>query len=109
MQTALDECARWLDESRSAVAFTGAGVSTESGIPDFRSPGGVWATSQPVYYDDFVSRAEARQEYWRQKADFHQEYVAAEPNVAHEALARWESSGRLVGLITQNIDGLPRD
>lgn len=81
-------------------------MSTESGIPDFRSPGGVWATSQPVYYDEFLASASARQEYWRQKSVSHQDFIRAEPNVGHRTLAAWQRAGRLHGLITQNIDGL---
>jgi NAD-dependent deacetylase len=100
------QIADWLAESRGAVAFTGAGISTESGIPDFRSPGGVWATSQPVYFDDFLSSAAARQEYWRQKSLTHIEFEKAQPNAGHRALARWEQQGRIAGIITQNIDGL---
>lgn len=98
--------AGWLSTARSAVAFTGAGISTESGIPDFRSPGGIWATSQPVYYDEFLRSAAARQEYWRQKAVSHRDFIAATPNAGHRMLARWEQAGRLRGVITQNIDGL---
>ena len=98
--------AGWLIEADRAVAFTGAGISTESGIPDFRSPGGVWATSQPVYFDEFLRSAEARWEYWRQKAESHRDMAKAEPNIAHKTLARWESIGKLRGVITQNIDGL---
>ena len=63
----LHEVARWLASAESAVAFTGAGISTESGIPDFRSPGGVWSKSQPVMYQDFLASASARHEYWRKK------------------------------------------
>jgi NAD-dependent deacetylase len=101
------QIAAWLAESpQPAVAFTGAGISTESGIPDFRSPGGVWATSTPVYYDEFLASAEARYEYWRQKAITHREFSAASPNAGHRVLARWEAAGVLRGVITQNIDGL---
>ena len=96
----------WLMTARRAVAFTGAGVSTESGIPDFRSPGGVWAKSQPVMYQDFVARADARLEYWRQKSESHASMFQADPNVTHRALARWEELGLLRGVITQNIDEL---
>jgi NAD-dependent deacetylase len=96
----------WLNEARSAVAFSGAGISTESGIPDFRSPGGVWATSQPVYYDEFLRSADARQEYWRQKAISHENFADAQPNAGHRQLAAWERAARLRGVITQNIDGL---
>jgi len=98
--------AQWLAESQSAVAFTGAGISTASGIPDFRSPGGVWATNQPVYFDDFVSSAKARQEYWRQKAIAHRDFADARPNAGHHVLARWEQTGKLRAVVTQNIDGL---
>jgi NAD-dependent deacetylase len=96
----------WLAEAEQAVAFTGAGISTESGIPDFRSPGGVWATSQPVYFDEFMSSASARQEYWRQKAATHDGFMNSEPNAGHQVLAQWERQGRLRAVITQNIDGL---
>jgi len=102
----LAEVADWLQASSCTVAFTGAGISTESGIPDFRSPGGVWATSQPVYFDDFVASDDARREYWRQKSIAHRDFADAEPNVGHRILAKWEQSGRLEKIITQNIDGL---
>jgi len=106
MPDAHQSLAGWLHESRSTVAFTGAGISTESGIPDFRSPGGVWATSQPVYFDDFVRSATARYEYWRQKSVSHRDFSDATPNAAHRVLSQWEASGILRGVITQNIDGL---
>lgn len=96
----------WLMTSKSAVAFTGAGVSTESGIPDFRSPGGVWAKSQPVLFHDFIRYPESRFEYWRQKAESHEAMFRASPNATHKALARWEELGLLRGIITQNIDEL---
>ena len=98
--------ARWLQESTMNVAFTGAGISTESGIPDFRSPGGVWAKYQPVYFDAFLSDADARLEYWRQKVEAHTEIARAEANDAHRVLAKWEANGHLHGVISQNIDGL---
>jgi NAD-dependent deacetylase len=106
MQTEAETIARWLTEANSVVAFSGAGISTESGIPDFRSPGGVWSKTQPVYFDDYLRCEESRKEYWRQKAQTHPEFMEADPNVAHNALARWEHSGLLHGVITQNIDGL---
>lgn len=98
--------ARWLLEARSAVAFTGAGISTESGIPDFRSPGGIWAQTQPVYFDEFLASAEARNEYWRQKSICYRDFGKAEPNAGHRVLAGWEERGLLRGVITQNIDEL---
>lgn len=100
------QLAQWLAAARSAVVFTGAGMSTESGIPDFRSPGGVWATSQPVYFDQFLASPAARHEYWRQKAVAHRDFAASRPNVGHLVLARWESRGLIRCVVTQNIDGL---
>jgi len=103
------QVAEWLEEAASAVAFTGAGISTESGIPDFRSPGGVWSKSQPVMFQDFLRSADARRDYWRQKSQSHRDFAAAEPNVGHRVLAKWEESGLLWGVITQNIDGLHQE
>jgi NAD-dependent deacetylase len=109
MSDAAATLARWIAEAHSAVAFTGAGISTESGIPDFRSPNGVWARYRPVMFGEFVRSADARHEYWRQKAEAHPDMAAARPNNAHLALARWEAAGRLRGVITQNIDGLHQE
>jgi NAD-dependent deacetylase len=102
----LSQVARWLASSRSAVVLTGAGISTESGIPDFRSPGGVWSKYRTVYFDEFLASAHGRYEYWRQKCEMHREFGSAQPNVGHEVLVRWETAGRIRGVITQNIDGL---
>jgi NAD-dependent deacetylase len=104
-----EQVAIWLRSARSAVAFTGAGISTESGIPDFRSPGGIWATSTPVYFDEFLKSPEARYEYWRQKAVAHRDFAGSKPNIGHEILARWESAGLIKAVVTQNIDGLHQD
>jgi NAD-dependent deacetylase len=105
-ESALRDIAARLRDARRVVAFTGAGISTESGIPDFRSPGGVWARYRMVYYQEFLDSADARHEYWRQKAEAHADFAAARPNAGHLALARWEAAGRLSGVVTQNIDGL---
>jgi NAD-dependent deacetylase len=86
--------------------LTGAGISTESGIPDFRSPGGVWSKYRTVYFDEFLSSSDGRFEYWRQKCEVHREFADARPNAGHTALAHWEAAGRIRGVITQNIDGL---
>jgi NAD-dependent deacetylase len=101
-----EQVARWLASARSAVVLTGAGISTESGIPDFRSPGGVWSKYRTVYFDEFLESAESRHEYWRQKCEMHREFRDAQPNAGRQALARWEAAGRIRGVITQNIDGL---
>ena len=106
VEQAAEQLLEWLADSQSAVAFTGAGISTESGIPDFRSPGGVWAKNDPVYFDDFMASADSRYEYWRQKSESHQSFAEARPNITHETLAALERQGQLRGVITQNIDGL---
>lgn len=105
----MDLIARAIDLLRGCtkvVALTGAGLSTASGIPDFRSPGGVWEKYKPVEYADFQRSEEARKEHWRYKGATIPAMLGARPNPAHEALARLEEAGRLVGVITQNIDGL---
>ena len=103
---AITRVAAWLASAERPVVFTGAGISTESGIPDFRSPGGIWSKYRTVYYDEFMSSAEARHEYWRQKSEGHREFAAAEPNGGHRVIAAWEAAGKLRGVVTQNIDGL---
>lgn len=102
----LEIARRLLAESRRTVAFTGAGVSTASGIPDFRSPGGVWTRHAPVMYDDFLASAEARGRYWTARREMWADFRNARPNPAHTALAQLEARGRLAGVVTQNIDGL---
>ena len=91
---------------REIVFFTGAGISTESGVPDFRSPGGIWTRYSPVYFDEFVGSEEARIRYWKMKKETHELYKNVEPNIGHYSIAGFETRGQLLGLITQNIDGL---
>jgi NAD-dependent deacetylase len=95
----------WRDAS-SVVVLTGAGLSTASGIPDFRSPGGRWERYQPVPLPDFLASEEARATYWRYKGETWQLIRAAAPNPAHEALADLARAGRIDLLVTQNVDGL---
>jgi len=105
----IDRAAGLLREARRVAVFTGAGISTESGLSDFRSPGGVWERHRVVTYQEFLDSPEARQEYWQMKGEFFRELMKAEPNRAHLALADLERQGRLHCLITQNIDGLHQD
>ncbi len=102
----LQEAVSLVRESRRMIAFTGAGISTESGLSDFRSPGGVWDRYRVVTYQEFVRSHEARVEFWTMKRDFFAELREAKPNKAHLALAALERKGKLKGVITQNIDGL---
>lgn len=92
--------------SRRAVIFTGAGLSTGSGIADYRGPDGVWKTREPVMFRDFMERRDARVEYWDQKLETWPMIRDAEPNAAHRAIARWQAAGWVGAVITQNIDGL---
>ncbi len=98
-----------LDEATNAVVFTGAGISTESGIPDFRSPGGVWSKMQPIYFDDFVNSEEARREAWRRKFGNEDMMSGALPNKGHLAIAKLVEQGKVSHVITQNVDNLHQD
>ncbi|MDX1648448.1 MAG: Sir2 family NAD-dependent protein deacetylase [Myxococcota bacterium] len=100
------ELARVWREAREVVVLTGAGMSTASGVPDFRSPGGRWERYQPVPIQEFLASEEARAEYWRYKGETWRLLQQARPNPAHEALARLADAGRLHLLVTQNVDGL---
>ena len=100
------ELRRMLDESSRAAVFTGAGISTESGIPDFRSPGGFWTKHQPIDFSDFLASEEMRRETWRRKMAVDGSFAAAEPNRGHRAIADLVRAGKVGGVITQNIDGL---
>ena len=100
------ELADLLKSSTEVLIFTGAGVSTASGIPDFRGPNGIWKSLQPVYFQDFESSEEARVEYWGQKLRGWEVFRDAQPNAVHRAAADLERAGKLRMVVTQNIDGL---
>jgi len=104
----VQHAAQLLSQSRDLVVLTGAGISTESGIPDFRSPGGIWTKYDPqeFTYQNFVSNRAHRERYWRMSLDIHPVLAGAEPNAAHRAVAELERRGKLRAVITQNIDGL---
>ena len=95
--------------SKHLIAFTGAGASTESGVPDYRSKGGIWDKFQPIYIDEFMSSRDARVKYWKRKAELYPALIDAQPNAAHNGLAELYELGFLKAIITQNIDGLHRD
>ena len=101
-----NEAIERIARSRRIVGFTGAGISTESGIPDFRSPDGVWASNRMIEYSEFISSRAGRIEAWRQKALSWPEMRNAKPNAGHHAFVELERQGRLLAMITQNIDGL---
>ncbi len=105
----IKQLAKLLKNANNVVAFTGAGISTESGIPDYRGTGGVWKRYQPVYFDEFVASHDSRCEYWRRKKELYESFTQGKPNKAHLALAELERKGKLEMLITQNIDGLHYD
>ena len=98
-----------LAEARNAVVFTGAGISTESGIPDFRSPGGVWDTLKPIEFDDFLRSAGMRREAWRRRFAMEDMFAGAEPNAGHKAVAELVQWGKAQCVLTQNIDNLHQD
>jgi NAD-dependent deacetylase len=100
------ELTRLIEQSRRAVVFTGAGISTESGIPDFRSPGGIWTRMAPIDFADFLASEEARRETWRRRFAMEEIFRGAAPNRGHRAVAELVRRGKVGAVITQNIDGL---
>jgi NAD-dependent protein deacetylase/lipoamidase len=105
----LQNATELLKDAQRIVALTGAGISTESGIPDFRSPGSIWLKQPPVSYQDFITKPEARLLYWQTRRNLYGQVMSAQPNRAHLALADLEKKGRLLGIVTQNFDGLHHD
>jgi NAD-dependent deacetylase len=108
MDDSIQKVTDLIRRSKKVIVFTGAGVSTESGIPDFRSPGGVWQKYNPedFYYQKFISSEESREKYWQMSREFYDPLKNAEPNAAHRAVSELEKMGKLDCVITQNIDNL---
>lgn len=102
----VEDLKRMIAAAKRIVAFTGAGISTESGIPDYRSPGGIWTKYKPIEFGDFIASEELRRESWRRKFATDEIMRKASPNAGHRALARLAEQGKLIAIITQNIDGL---
>lgn len=98
--------AEMLRAARNTVVFTGAGISTESGIPDFRSPGGIWTKMAPIPFGDFVSSAQMRKEAWRKRFAMEDMFSSVRPNAGHEAVSALVARGLVAHVITQNIDDL---
>src|SRR5271170_8273582 len=95
-----------IQEARAVLPFTGAGISTECGIPDFRSPGGIWTRNRPIPFDEFVASQDARDESWRRRFAMEPTFAAAKPGRGHRALASLYRAGKIPAIITQNIDNL---
>jgi NAD-dependent deacetylase len=109
LQQQLEDAAELIQHASSIVVLTGAGISTESGIPDFRSPGSIWQRQPPVSYQDFLTKPLSRQEYWQTRRNLSAQVAAAQPNAAHRSLVELERKQKLLGVITQNFDGLHQD
>ncbi len=106
LQSGVNQLGDMIAESSCILPFTGAGISTESGIPDFRSPGGLWTRNQPIPYDEFLASQDARDEAWRRRFAMEETFAAARPTRGHRALASLYRSGKTPAIITQNIDNL---
>ena len=100
------DLARLIADARRMVVFTGAGISTESGIPDFRSPGGVWSRMKPIYFQEFVGSEAKRREAWERAFSGRAGWTGREPNAGHHAVARLVAAGKASAVITQNVDNL---
>ncbi|MBN8981590.1 MAG: NAD-dependent deacetylase [Rhizobiales bacterium] len=106
LQNGIARLGDMIAEARSIVPFTGAGISTECGIPDFRSPGGLWTKNRPIPFDEFVASQDARDESWRRRFAMEPSFAAAKPGRGHRALASLYKAGKVPAVITQNIDNL---
>jgi NAD-dependent deacetylase len=109
LKTAIDGLAQLIENADAVLPFTGAGISTECGIPDFRSPGGIWARMQPIPFDAFLASQEMRNEAWRRRFAMADEFQGARPGRGHRALASLYRAGKAPAVITQNIDNLHQE
>ena len=106
LSSAVEQLGEMIAAARRIVPFTGAGISTECGIPDFRSPGGIWTRQRPIMFEDFLASQEARNEAWTRRFAMEPTFAAAKPGRGHRALAALYKAGKSPGVITQNIDNL---
>jgi NAD-dependent deacetylase len=106
LKTAIDRLSELFAQAERIVPFTGAGISTECGIPDFRSPGGLWTKNKPIPFDDYMASAEMRSEAWRRRFVMEESFANAKPGRGHLALASLYRAGKVPALVTQNIDNL---
>jgi NAD-dependent deacetylase len=106
LRSGVEHLGNMIAEASSIVPFTGAGISTECGIPDFRSPGGLWTRNRPIPFDEFVASPDARDEAWRRRFAMEPTFAAAKPGRGHRALASLYKAGKIPAIITQNIDNL---
>jgi NAD-dependent deacetylase len=102
----VEQFAAKIRECNEIVVFTGAGISTESGIPDFRSPGGLWTRYRPVTYQEYLASEQARLSAWKRRLETHEATKNAKPNIGHFFISSLNVKEKLIGLITQNVDGL---
>src|SRR4029079_10509630 len=106
LETGIRKLREMIEQAEAVVPFTGAGISTECGIPDFRSPGGIWTKMRPIEFGDFLASQEARDEAWRRCFAMEEQFGAAKPGRGHQALASLYRARKIPGIITQNIDNL---
>jgi NAD-dependent deacetylase len=106
IETAVAELRALVQAATVVLPFTGAGISTECGIPDFRSPGGVWTRNRPIPFDEFLASRATRAEAWRRRFAMEQEFAGAKPGRGHLALASLYRAGKVPAVVTQNIDNL---
>ena len=109
LETAIARLRDLLEDADTVVPFTGAGISTECGIPDFRSPGGLWTKNRPIEFGDFLASRDMRDESWRRRFAMEASFAGAKPGRGHRALAGLYRAGKVPGVVTQNIDNLHQE